>query len=160
MRDPRAGASLPTLQLPDRGAWRGSRWTNLLLRSLRAYCRQNDIEGSSLTGRRSDNSNKPRNASSVVGIRFTAKVDDPGRKCARQSGINDICVLEGMIAQGFGTEVERFHGAKSGGSSNATQLVDAKLEVVRAGWLLQYFDIVRRFCWRDRADRLRRAEIY
>jgi hypothetical protein len=66
-----------------------------------------------------------------------------------------------MIAEGFGTEVEKFHGAKSGGPSNATtQLVDAKLEVVRAGWLLQYFDIVRRFCWRDRADRLRRDEIH
>ena len=66
-----------------------------------------------------------------------------------------------MIAQDFGTEVERVHGAKSGGSSNATtQLVDAKLEVVRAGWLLQYFDIVRRFCWRDRADGLRRDEIH
>jgi hypothetical protein len=66
-----------------------------------------------------------------------------------------------MIAQGFGPEVERFHGAKSGGSSNATtQLVDAKLEVVRAGWLLQYFGIVRRFCWLDRADRVRRDEIH
>ena len=66
-----------------------------------------------------------------------------------------------MIAQGFGTEVETFHGAKSGGSSNATtQLVDAKLEVVRAGWLLQYFNIVLRFCWRDRADRVRRDEIH
>ena len=72
-----------------------------------------------------------------------------------------IFILEGMIAQGFGTEVERFHGAKSGGfSDTTTQLVDAKLEVVRAGWLLQYFDIVRRFCWRDRADRLRRDEIH
>ena len=78
-----------------------------------------------------------------------------------RAGINDVFVLEGMIAQGFGTEVERFHGAKSGSSYNsATQLVDAKLEVVRAGRLLQYFDIVRRFCWRDRADRLRRDEIY
>jgi hypothetical protein len=66
-----------------------------------------------------------------------------------------------MIAQGFGTEVERFHGAKSGRSSNATvQLVDAKLEVVRAGWLLQYFGIVRRFCWLDRADRVQRDEIH
>jgi hypothetical protein len=66
-----------------------------------------------------------------------------------------------MIAQGFGPEVERFHGAKSGGSSNGTtQLVDAKLEVVRAGWLLQYFGILRRFCWLDRVDRIRRDEIH
>src|SRR6266513_1122838 len=44
MRDPRAGAGLPTLQLPDRWAWRGSRRTNLLLRSLRAHGWQNAVE--------------------------------------------------------------------------------------------------------------------
>jgi hypothetical protein len=38
--------------------------------------------------------------------------------------------------------------------------VDPKLEVVRAGWLLQYFDIVRRFCRLDRDDRVRRDEIH
>ena len=66
-----------------------------------------------------------------------------------------------MIAQGFGPEVERFHGAKSGGSFNATtQLVDAELEMVRACRLLQYFGIVRRFCWLDRVDRVRRDEIH
>ena len=66
-----------------------------------------------------------------------------------------------MIAQGFGPEVERFHGAKSGGSFNATtQLVDAQLEVVRACRLLQYFGIVRRFCLLDRADRVQRDEIH
>ena len=66
-----------------------------------------------------------------------------------------------MIAKGSGTEVERFHGAKSGGSSNAkTQLVDAKLEMVRAGWLLEHVGIVRRFCWLDRVDRVQRDEIH
>jgi hypothetical protein len=49
MRDPRAGAGLPALQLPDRGARCGSRWANLLLRSLRAYGRQNNVEGPRLT---------------------------------------------------------------------------------------------------------------
>ena len=69
--------------------------------------------------------------------------------------------LQGMIAQSFAAEVERRRGAEFGDFSNTkTQLVETKLEVVRAGWLLQYFDIVRRFCWRDRADRLRRDEIY
>ncbi len=72
-----------------------------------------------------------------------------------------VCILQGMIAKGFAAEVERFHGAKSGGSSNATtQLVDAKLEMVRACWLLQYFGIVRRFCCLDRVDRVRRDEIH
>lgn len=44
MRDPRAGARLPTLQLPDRWARCGSRWANLLLRSLRAYGRQDPVK--------------------------------------------------------------------------------------------------------------------
>ena len=68
--------------------WRGSRWANLLLRSLRAHRRQNDVEGSSLTRRRSDNSNNRRNASSVVGICFTAKVDDSDRASDRASSIS------------------------------------------------------------------------
>src|SRR4026207_1841180 len=68
MRDPRAGASLPTLQLPDRGAWRGSRWTNLLLRSLRAYRWQNNIEGSSLdTASCSRRQRWPQNTARVGG---------------------------------------------------------------------------------------------
>ena len=57
-------------------------------------------------------------------------------------------------------EVERLRGAESGGSCNAkAQLVDAKLEMVRAGWLLQHVDIVRRLCWLDRVDRIQRDEI-
>src|SRR5437588_7761573 len=49
MRDPRAGACLPTLQLSDRGTRCGSRWANLLLRSLRAYGRQDTVEGPRLS---------------------------------------------------------------------------------------------------------------
>jgi hypothetical protein len=41
-----------------------------------------------------------------------------------------------------------------------TQLVEAKLEVVRACWLLEPVGIVRRFCWLDRVDRVQRHEIY
>jgi hypothetical protein len=66
-----------------------------------------------------------------------------------------------VIAKVFAAEVERLHGAKSGGSSNAaTPLVDAKLEVVRAGWLPQHVGIVRRVCRLDRVDRFQRDEIH
>ena len=65
-----------------------------------------------------------------------------------------------MIAQSFAAEVERLHGAKSLGSSNAKgQLVETKLELVRAGWLLEHVGIVRRFCWLGRVDRVQRDEI-
>jgi len=58
-------------------------------------------------------------------------------------------------------EVERLRGTKSGGSSNAkSQLVAAKLEMVRAGWLLEHVGIVRRFCCLDRVDRVQRDEIH
>ena len=68
---------------------------------------------------------------------------------------------EGRFANSSAAEVQRLYGTKSGGSSYAkTELVETKLAVVRAGWLLQYFGIVRRFCWRDLADRLRRDEIH
>lgn len=65
-----------------------------------------------------------------------------------------------MIAKVFTAEVEKFRGAKSVGTSNATpQLVDAKLEVVRAGWLFRHLNVVRRFCCVGRVDRVRRDEI-
>ena len=66
-----------------------------------------------------------------------------------------------MIAKSFAAEVERVRGAESAASfSNAkTQLVEAKLEVVRAGWLLQHVDIIRRFCWLGRLDRVQRGKI-
>jgi hypothetical protein len=38
--------------------------------------------------------------------------------------------------------------------------VEAKLEVVRAAWLLEHVGIVRRFRWLSRVDRVQRDEIY
>jgi hypothetical protein len=70
--------------------------------------------------------------------------------------------LQGMIAKSFATEVERRRGAKSAASSSSakTQLVEAKLELVRAAWLLEHVGIVRRFCCLDRVDRVQRDEIH
>ncbi len=67
-----------------------------------------------------------------------------------------------MIAKNFAAEVERFRGAKSAAHSSKpnTQLVEAKLELVRAGWLLEHVGIVRRFCCLDRVDRVQRDEIH
>jgi hypothetical protein len=80
--------------------------------------------------------------------------------CARPITLGTKRKVQGMIAKSFAAEVERLRGAKSGGSSNAkTQLVEAKLEVVRAAWLLQHVDIVRRFCWLGRLDRVQRGKI-
>ena len=68
--------------------------------------------------------------------------------------------LQGMIAKSFAAEVERRRGAKSGDSSNTkTKLVEAKLEVVRTGWLLQHVGVVRRFCCLGCLDRVQRDEI-
>jgi len=70
--------------------------------------------------------------------------------------------LQGTIAKSFVTEVERLRGAKFAASSSSakTQLVEAKLELVRAGWLLEHVGIVRRFCCLDRVDRVQRDEIH
>jgi len=66
-----------------------------------------------------------------------------------------------MIAKAFASEVERVRGAKSGGSFNAkTQLVETKLEMVCASWLLQHVGIVRRFRWLGRLDCVQRDEIH
>jgi hypothetical protein len=66
-----------------------------------------------------------------------------------------------MIAKIAAAKVEKLRGAKSGGSSNAkTQLVETKLAMVRAGWLLEYFSFVRRVCWLSRADCVQRHEIH
>jgi hypothetical protein len=66
-----------------------------------------------------------------------------------------------MIAKRFAAEVKTLRGAKSGGSSSAkTQLVDPKLEVVRAAWLLQHVGIVGGFCCLGRFDRFQRDEIH
>ncbi len=61
----------------------------------------------------------------------------------------------------FAAEVERLRGAKSGGSFNAkTQLVAAKLEMVRSDWLFQLVGIVHRFRLLNRVDRVQRDEIH
>lgn len=67
-----------------------------------------------------------------------------------------------MIAKSFATEVERLHGAKFAACSSSarTQLVEAKLELVRAGRLLEHVGIVRRFFCLDRVDRVQRDEIH
>ena len=65
-----------------------------------------------------------------------------------------------MIAKGFTAAVERRCGPKSGSSYNVKgQLVDTKLEMVRASWLPQLVGRVRRICWLDRIDRVQRHEI-
>ena len=40
-----------------------------------------------------------------------------------------------------------------------TQLVEAKLEMVRPAWLLQHRAVVRRFCWFSGRDRVQRSKI-
>jgi len=68
--------------------------------------------------------------------------------------------LQGMIAKSFVAEVERLRGAKSAVCRCKTELVEAKLGMVRADWLLGHVGIVRRFCWLGRVDRVRRDEIH
>src|SRR5437667_2780099 len=70
--------------------------------------------------------------------------------------------IQGMIAKSFAAEVEKLHGAKSAANSPSakTKLVEAKLDVVRAGWLLQHVGIVGRLCCFDRVDRVQRDEIH
>jgi hypothetical protein len=64
-----------------------------------------------------------------------------------------------MIAERLRAEVERLRGAESAASSSNAkiQLVEAKLEVVRAAWLL--LRVNRCFCWLSRVDRVQRNEI-
>ena len=65
------------------------------------------------------------------------------------------------VAGSFATEIEKLRGANLAASSLSAraELVVAKLEVVRAGWLLEHVGIVRRFCWLGRVDRVHRDEI-
>ena len=65
------------------------------------------------------------------------------------------------IAKSFAFEVEKLCGADTATDlSNAkTKLVEAKLEMVCAAWLLQRRGVVRRFYWLNRLDRIQRSEI-
>jgi hypothetical protein len=65
------------------------------------------------------------------------------------------------VAKRCAFEVEQLGGAESAANflNAKTKLVEAKLEMVRATWLLQHRGVVRRFCWLRRLDRLQRSEI-
>jgi len=66
-----------------------------------------------------------------------------------------------MIAKSFAGEVERLHAAEPTRSfANAeTQLVETKLEMVRAGRLSRHFNIARRFCCLGCLDRFQRGKV-
>src|SRR5437773_7553536 len=54
-----------------------------------------------------------------------------------------------LVAKDLAFNVESLRESDTGtGCSIAkTKLVDAKLEMVRSGWLFQYCAVIRRFCW-------------
>ena len=60
------------------------------------------------------------------------------------------------VAQSFAFDVEKLCGAESAATflNGKTKLVEAKLEMVRASWLLQHRGVVRSFCWLSRLDRI------
>ncbi len=64
--------------------------------------------------------------------------------------------IERSVAKSFAFEVEKLRGAESAATflNAKTQLVEAKLEMVRAAWLLQYRGAVRRFCGFSPPDRI------
>ena len=66
-----------------------------------------------------------------------------------------------LVAKDLAFNVESLRGSDTGtGSSIAkTKLVDAKLEMVRSGWLFQYCAVIRRFCWLSGLDRIQRNKI-
>ena len=65
------------------------------------------------------------------------------------------------IAKSFAFEVEKLYGAESAATflNAKTKLVEAKLEMVRAAWLLQHRGVVRSFCCFSALDRIQRSEI-
>jgi hypothetical protein len=66
-----------------------------------------------------------------------------------------------MIAKSFALQVERPDGPKFAASSCSAriQLVETKLDMVRAAWLPQHAGPVCRFCLLDRVDRIQRDEV-
>ena len=66
-----------------------------------------------------------------------------------------------LVAKDLAFNVESLRGSDTGtGSSIAkTKLVDAKLEMVRSGWLFQYCAVIRRFCLLSCLDRIQRNKI-
>ena len=66
-----------------------------------------------------------------------------------------------VVAKEFASDVQRPRGADtvSSFSDAKTKLVEAELEMVRPGWVLQHSRVIRRFCGRSRPDRIQRSEI-
>ena len=66
-----------------------------------------------------------------------------------------------LVAKNFAFDVQRLRGADTPTSSSEakTKLVEAELEMVRPGWVLQHSRVIRRFCGRSRPDRIQRSEI-
>ena len=67
-----------------------------------------------------------------------------------------------MIANDFAFDVEGFRGSEPAARvvNVKIQLVEAKLEMVRAHWLFQLVGIVRRLCLLSRVDRVQRDEVH
>jgi len=65
------------------------------------------------------------------------------------------------VAKSFEFEVEKLCGADTATTflNGKTKLVEAKLEMVRSRWLLQYGGVVHRFCWFSGLDRIQRSKI-
>jgi len=65
------------------------------------------------------------------------------------------------VAKSFASEVEKLRGAESAANflNGKAKLVETKLEMVRATWLLQHCGIIRRFRWLGDVDRVQRSEI-
>ena len=88
----------------------------------------------------------------------------PGPQAARDGNV-PAPVAQDCFAkigcQGLCAQRRKLHGADTAASSSGakTKLVEAKLEMVRAAWLFQHSDVVRRFCRVNRPDRIQRNEI-
>jgi hypothetical protein len=65
------------------------------------------------------------------------------------------------VAKSSHFEVEKLCAAESAAAflNAKVELVETKLEMVRATWLLQLRGVVRSFCWLSRLDRIQRSEI-
>ena len=80
---------------------------------------------------------------------------------AAAEGVKPRVQAKRFVAKDLIFDVERPRGTGAAcNSSNAkTKLVEPKLEMVRASWLFQHSDVVRRFCRINRLDRIQRYEI-
>jgi hypothetical protein len=69
--------------------------------------------------------------------------------------------VERSVAKSFEFEVEKLRGADTAANflNGKAKLVETKLEMVRAAWLLLHRGGIRRFCWLSCLDRIQRSEI-